>query len=534
MIVSLDLEATGLSSAVDHVIEIGAVKFRGHEVMERFQTLVNPGMRISPIVRRMTGIDDRDLARAPRLGQVVPELRRFMEGCDLLAHGAGYDVSFLHEVLGEQPGVRQVFDTIEVARVVCPAAPSYSLGGLCDLVGLKHPRPHHALEDAEATFRVFLELVRAAGELGDELLARLRELTRGTGHGLETVFGEMVVPADRLGGLAQVVPPAPPDPPRLELRRHQPDELAALLGAAGPLAAEPGWELREQQQQMCLAVGQAFERKLNLVVEAGTGTGKSLAYLLPALAWAGSAREPVAVSTYTINLQEQLLHKDLPLAARILGVPLRAVLLKGRAHYLSLIRWQQLLAGTAPGVPAPRLEGIDRDELLIFKLKLTVWLSRTHTGDRDELRLFGQEERIWRSVASEWGLDCRNPDCVEGKKPCFYHLSRRRARTADRRRQPRAAARRCVPGPWPAAGDQPPCDRRGPPPRGGGHPRPDRGDPRGRRAFGAGAGGRGGAGPRWGQPGTGGSDRCGARRVRWAQAGLSRDLRHRGGPRGWA
>ena len=88
----------------------------------------------------------------------------------------------------------------------------------------------------------------------------------------------------------------------------------------------------------------------------------------------------------------------------------------------------ELAAGGGAG--PVELEGVDPGELLIFKLKLTVWLSRTHTGDRDELRLFGQEERLWRSVASEWS-DCRSAECLNGPKPCFYHLSRQRAAAAD-------------------------------------------------------------------------------------------------------
>ncbi|HEV3232637.1 MAG TPA: DEAD/DEAH box helicase, partial [Candidatus Dormibacteraeota bacterium] len=371
-----------------------------------------------------------------------------------------------------------MFDSIDLARVVCPAAPSYSLGRLCELAGLEHPRPHHALEDAEATFRLFLELVRLARELPPEVLAELRQLTLGSRHSLRTFFhlivgGDAEPPPEAFPGEAALVSAAaraavaaraaaasgaggwsggtggaaaagtgPADSPGAtgaggaEPAARPPalaaDALTALLGPGGPLAAEPGWELREAQQQMCRAVAQAFERERNLMVEAGTGTGKSLAYLLPALAWATSRGDRVCVSTYTINLQEQLLHKDLPLAARILGVPARAVLLKGRSHYLGRLRWEQLLAGTRLDVAsdAPELEGIDPSELLIFKLKVTVWLGSTRTGDRDELRLFGQEERIWRAVASEWS-DCRSADCVDGPRPCFYHLSRRRAAGAD-------------------------------------------------------------------------------------------------------
>ncbi|GAC1334590.1 MAG: hypothetical protein NVSMB17_16430 [Candidatus Dormibacteria bacterium] len=433
VIVCLDLEATGLSAAVEHVIEIGAVKFQGAEVIGRYHTLVNPGVRLPPMIRRLTGISDGELSRAPRLREVLPGLRSFIGEADLLAHGAGYDVTFLETTLGEGAlDGRHVFDTIEIARVVAPSAPAYSLGGLCELSGLRHPRAHHALEDAEATFRVFLALAEMAAALPANTIDELRSLTADTGHSLRTFFHDIVVPtppppARLRPGRREQVDTAPS--PRTERRTL--DQLVDLLGPSGPLAAEPGWELRDAQVEMCRAIGQAFERRLNVVVEAGTGTGKSLAYLLPALEHATSTGRQVYVSTYTINLQEQLLHQDLPLAARILGVPLRAVLLKGRAHYLSRLRWQQLVLGTRGGSEAqPDLAGINPDELLIFKLKISVWLQRTTSGDRDELRLFGQEERIWRTVASEW-TDCPNGSCLQGPNPCFYHQSRGRAAAAD-------------------------------------------------------------------------------------------------------
>ena len=436
VIVCLDLEATGLSASVDHVIEIGAVKFRGGEVLGRYHTLVNPGVRLPPMIRRLTGIADQELARSPRLREVLPALAEFIGDADVLAHGAGYDITFLETTLGAGAlKGRRVFDSIEIARVVVPSAPSYSLGGLCELTNLQHPRPHHALEDAEATFRVFLALAHLAGELPPATLDELRALTASSQHSLRTFFHDIVAPVPtappriRPAGRPSTGNAEEPEPatPRLEV-----EELVDLLGPSGPLGAEPGWELREAQLDMCRAVAQALERRLNVVVEAGTGTGKSLAYLLPALAHAAASRRQVYVSTYTINLQEQLLHKDLPLAARILGIPLRATLLKGRAHYLSRLRWQQLLLGTDGGRTAAHtdLDGINPDELLIFKLKVTVWLDRTLTGDRDELRLFGQEERTWRAVASEWA-DCPNNSCLSGPAACFYHRSRQRAAEAD-------------------------------------------------------------------------------------------------------
>ena len=433
VIVCLDLEATGLSASVEHVIEIGAVKFRGDKVLGRYHTLVNPGVRLPPMIRRLTGIADNDLARAPRLRQVLPDLSEFIGDADVLAHGAGYDITFLETTLGEGAlRGRNVFDSIEIARWVVPSAPSYSLGGLCELTNLQHPRPHHALEDAEATFRVLLALADLAGELPPPTLQKLRDLTASAQHSLRTFLHDIVVPAAPAPQRIRPGRPASRGEKRARIGRMEAEEVVGLLGPSGPLAAEPGWELREPQIDMCRAVAQALERRLNLVVEAGTGTGKSLAYLLPVLAHAASTGRQVYVSTYTINLQEQLLHKDLPLAARLLGVPLHATLLKGRGHYLSPLRWQQLLLGTdsARTEISTDLEGINPDELLIFKLKISVWLGRTVTGDRDELRLFGQEERIWRAVASEWA-DCPNRACLDGPSPCFYHRSRQRAAEAD-------------------------------------------------------------------------------------------------------
>src|SRR5258708_19655772 len=110
------------------------------------------------MIRRLTGITDAELVHAPRLRNVLPGLRDFIGDADLLAHGAGYDVAFLEEALGASVWDRRVYDSIEIARVVFPAAPSYALGVLCDLVGHKHPRPHLALAQAQPTLHIFTAL----------------------------------------------------------------------------------------------------------------------------------------------------------------------------------------------------------------------------------------------------------------------------------------------------------------------------------------------------------------------------------------
>src|SRR5439155_10917389 len=142
--------------------------------------------------------------------------------------------------------------------------------------------------------------------------------------------------------------------------------------------------------QMLTAVAQILQRGGILAVEAGTGTGKSLAYLIPLVARALAKGERAVVSTYTHTLQEQLLQKDIPALREWLPWDFTAVVLKGRPNYLSLRRWRRYLA--SPCRDAAELR---------FKLKVLVWLHGTDTGDRSELRLHGGEEVLWAHIASD-------------------------------------------------------------------------------------------------------------------------------------
>src|SRR5207248_2426030 len=196
-----------------------------------------------------------------------------------------------------------------------------------------------------------------------------------------------------------------------------PTALAGLLGPEGPLAdLLPGYEHREPQLQMLLAVAQIQARGGMLVVEAGTGTGKSLAYLVPSIARSVKHRELVVVSTNTHTLQEQLMVKDLPSLREWLPWEFKAVLLKGRSNYVSLRRWRRYLAEPCQ----------DADELM-FKLKVLLWLHTTESGDRSELRLYGREEVLWNRIASD-PLDCVGIHCR--KEDCYVHRARAEAEAA--------------------------------------------------------------------------------------------------------
>ena len=193
-----------------------------------------------------------------------------------------------------------------------------------------------------------------------------------------------------------------------------PADIRHLFSSSGPFAARfPGYETREGQIEMALAVAQAFSDGGHLVVEAGTGTGKSLAYLAPAFLWARRNSTRIVVSTNTINLQEQMIHKDIPAISDALGEEVRAVLVKGRANYLCLRKLNRVLADQDRALE-PALRGAFGQVL--------EWAYATDTGDRSDMD-FEPNLDVWEMVSSESDM------CLHAKCPhfaeCFFHRARR-------------------------------------------------------------------------------------------------------------
>jgi ATP-dependent DNA helicase DinG len=192
---------------------------------------------------------------------------------------------------------------------------------------------------------------------------------------------------------------------------------AELLGAEGPLArALDGYELREAQLRMAQMVEDALEHEGVALIEAGTGTGKTLAYLVPALR---SGRK-VVVSTGTRTLQDQIMEHDLPLLERHLGAPVRAACMKGLPNYVCRRRYHELLESP---------DAFENPDIARRIPVLKDWVSRTQHGDRAELTDIAEDEPIWSAVhsASETriGARCSHYD------DCFVTRMRERAEQAQ-------------------------------------------------------------------------------------------------------
>ncbi len=432
--VSLDLELIEANSPRSKIIEIAAVRFDEHGVLDEWSTLVNPGVSIPYTIRALTGIDDGELSAAPTLDRVAPDLSTFVGESWLV--GQSIDLDLLHL---ERQGVWldvPCIDTFELGSLLLPGLPSYDLLSIARCLGVPIGRAHRALADAHLAREVFLALRERIGGLDLEMLMHVNRLTQGLEWPFRPLFiaaeadkrrrlvgnalsGETMMPID-LGLSHVLLPPEEREEPLIpnaQTRRIDADGLERELREGGLVARTlDTYEERPQQLEMLHAVTDAFNHERHLVVEAGTGTGKSLAYLLPALAFAAANNRRVVVSTNTINLQDQLYQKDVPGLIAAMDYRVRAMVLKGRTNYLCLQRWVALL----------RTEVVTPQEAALL-VKTLLWIGQTSTGDRSELRLTPEEEIVWSRVCSQ-AESCSPMTCPYHRSgSCFISRARRAA-----------------------------------------------------------------------------------------------------------
>ncbi len=437
--VALDLETTGLDPDRDAIIEMGVVKFRDEQVLETWSSLVNPQRPIPYKVQQLTGIAQEEVDAAPSLPSIIGTLLSFVKDYPIVGHSVSFDLGFLNRqglFLGNL-----AIDTFELASILLPHVTRYSLGKLAEALNIRFSTRHRALEDALATKDLFLALVEQASKLDLSVIQEINRLAAQVDWPLRQVFrdlertkarsafvgsiGQQLLAKGALDGEGSLSLLTKGDErplkPSAERKPLDVDGLAAMLEEGGAFAQDfPGYEYRPQQVEMLRAVARAFNESQHLLVEAGTGTGKSMAYLLPAAHFATQNGERVVISTNTINLQDQLYGKDIPDLQRILPFEFKAALLKGRSNYICLRR-----------LAAFRHSGPSSLEEMRLLAKILVWLPSTVTGDQAELFVPDyKEQALWSRVCAD-AETCLAERCryrQEGR--CFFYRARREAERA--------------------------------------------------------------------------------------------------------
>ncbi|MDP9238305.1 MAG: exonuclease domain-containing protein [Chloroflexota bacterium] len=432
--ISLDLETTGLDPEVDEIIEVAAIRFDASGVLDTYHSFVNPDRKLEFRIALLTHISAEELERAPHFGSIAPELERFIGVDPIVGQNPTFDTGFL-----ARKGVQvfgPTFDTFDLASLLLPGLRQYSLGAIADHLGLEFTNRHRADADADAAMRVFAALRQRLAESPRDLLAEVDRIAAASDWPLRHLLHETAVEnphhpgdGDREGVVHRFVKaPVFIDEPPAPVRRRvtvAPDEAAALITSGVARATIAEFEQRPEQSSMARAVAEAIAEGDQLIVEAGTGVGKSLAYLVPSALHAVRNNVRVVISTNTINLQEQLTGQDIPIARRLLaeaGIAaddLRVAQLKGRRNYLCLLRW----SGTTHAA------NVSSEEARVL-IQLLFWLGYTDTGDRAELNLRREEDAAWNRISAQDG-GCLTMQCQYVRDgSCFLLRAKKRAEAA--------------------------------------------------------------------------------------------------------
>ncbi|MBU9723914.1 MULTISPECIES: ATP-dependent DNA helicase DinG [Bacillaceae] len=430
--VVIDVETTGVSyTKGDRIIQLAYVVIENKKVIDRYSTYLNPNREIPPFIQSLTNINDELVKNAPTFGEIVPKLLKALDGAFFVAHNVDFDLNFINDEIvgtGYDPFNGPVIDTVELSRIAFPTSDGFKLSQLSESFSVDHNEPHRADSDAEATAQLLLEIIRKLSSLPTEPLIQLNKMKQYLKSNINSLLHvwleNSVTDLERFEsyrGIAFIRDlEGEEDCSQTILEKdYQTFHDEFLTDKTWFSEKMAGYELRQGQLEMMEFVNESFQDSEFGLIEAGTGTGKTLAYLIPSAFRSIETGKPVVISTYTTQLQEQLAKKEVPTLKMLLPFPISTAVLKGRSHYICLKKFEDLLL----------YDSIESYERTIAKAQILIWLTETETGDVEELNLAGKSRKFWSEVASD-ALTCTSPKCPWFFK-CFYQRARKKAKGAN-------------------------------------------------------------------------------------------------------
>lgn len=422
----VDIETTGTDPKTDRIIQFGCVLVKNGEIINRFATDVNPNKMIPKQIQNLTKITNARVQRAPYFEDIASTLSNLLADTVFVAHNIYFDYQFLNHELsrcGMPPLQIPGIDTVELAQIFLPKEPSFRLMDLANRFGLTHENPHQADSDAEVTASLLLyieSVMRSLPLVTMEQIARLATQTgMQTGTFIKKVTQEMCQLTTPLPEELMVVSGIALKKKEVPLFAYNLYEKSFPLKKRGKekLFGDQLVFYKEQARLMNLVYRhfapetpreEATENKQtpeqkNLLIEAATGMGKTIGYLLP-LAYLATPECPLVVSTASLLLQNQLLTQDVPKVNGVLPQPLVGTVIKGQRHYLDLARFQAKLADPP-----------QQKQYQLYQMATLVWLTQTTTGDFDELNLVSLNHPFFQDVCH------RGLHSLEQDNPFYPH-----------------------------------------------------------------------------------------------------------------
>jgi predicted DnaQ family exonuclease/DinG family helicase len=419
------------------ILEVAAIHVRGEEEVDHVAELANPG-RIPLTLQKKTGVDEEHVAGRCDPRKALKRVLDFVDDGTVVVHDAPTFLGFLEESHIHPPG--KVVDCLELARIALPTLSDFSLEALGDELQVDPPEMYRALDLARLTSKLWNGLTERLLRLPEQVLKVLFQFAEYAEDPLADVLAELAnrkAGFDLSGSDGMDLGGIFPDMRELFSRaqKYGLSEPAAVVLDTGKICKmfEPdgaigrnlsGYEPRQEQVEMVREVCRAFNGPHHLMFEAGTGTGKSMAYLLPAIAWACQNKDKVIVSTNTKNLQGQLFYKDLPFLERLFEDRFKPALLKGRQNYLCLRRLLHVIDHF-------RSELADEREAVAM-MPLVSWAATTEDGDLSGCRGLLHDNAAYSLVpkVTASGDECAGKACSV-RNSCFVRRARSLAQLAD-------------------------------------------------------------------------------------------------------
>ena len=432
--IALDFETTGLDPKHDRIIEVAAIKYVNGEPKEKYSTLINPGVHISSFITDITGISNKMVSSSPKEEAIIDDLFSIIGEYPLVAHNIRFDWNYLLSLCdryGKKVPENPLYDTLQLARGLLFDHPVFNLGALSEFYGLDSSGSHRAEKDAENCGNIFLNLLDELSSYSLEEISSIISVIEKydiPNKKLYIDLGNIFLKKGDLKG---------PINHKTSERKSRPNvyhfegtanirNTSALdvFGSEGLLAKNYDWyEDRINQVEYANVCDKIINDQGAGVLEAGTGLGKSMAYLFASIKrkYEVDTRGPVVIGCNTKNLQDQLFYKDLPQLAKALNTSVTALLLKGRKNYICKTRFNWVVNES----------NILSDQDIEAIIPILFWLGKTESGDISECSGFLNSRKTWiRSmICSEAGF-CTGDICGQNHG-CFYGPIRKMMYDAD-------------------------------------------------------------------------------------------------------
>ena len=392
----VDIETTGTDPKVDRIIQFGCVLVENSEIVGRFAADINPGQPISKQIQSLTKISNKRVKKAPFFEDIAITIFNLLEDTVFVAHNIHFDYNFLNHELqrcGMPPLTIPGVDTVELAQIFLPTEISFRLGDLAESLDLSHDNPHQADSDAEVTAELLIYIEKVMKKLPlitVEQIAKLSEATsRQTGEYIQKILQEMQESPERLNPEIAVIDGIALRKKEVQLFEEQQFAKAFPVSKKEKITLyQEKLTYRKEQGKLMNSIYRHFaeEGPKDLLMEASTGMGKTIGYLLPAH-YLATPEEPVIISTVSILLQQQLMNQDIPLLNTILEQPIQATIVKSKRHYIDLQRFKATL--TVP---------LKQKQYAMYQMGILVWLTQTTTGDFAELNLIRLNHTLFQEI----------------------------------------------------------------------------------------------------------------------------------------